>query len=222
MSSRLPRRSANTITFTRMLVDAPAFPENAPAHKDGRRNRTVETRKRIAAAFSELIREGHVAPTAEEVSVRASVGLRTVFRHFDDMETLYREVNVALQDIIQSMIQMKYSSEHWTDRVLESIVIRARLFESITPFFLAARVHRHESEVIDQYIRDGVDLERSLLKRIVPQELLSDQPRFEALVMVLSPESWVRLRREQGLSVAAAIASLHITVSGLIGTWSKQ
>jgi AcrR family transcriptional regulator len=205
-----------------MLVDAPAPPENTPAHKDGRRNRTVETRKRIAAAFSELIREGHVAPTAEEVSVRASVGLRTVFRHFDDMETLYREVNVALQDIIQSMIQMKYSSEHWTDRVLESIVIRARLFESITPFFLAARVHRHESEVIDQYIRDGVDLERSLLKRIVPQELLSDQPRFEALVMVLSPESWVRLRREQGLSVAAAIASLHLTVNGLIGTWSKQ
>jgi hypothetical protein len=138
------------------------------------------------------------------------------------METLYREVNVALQNIIQSMIQMKYSSEHWQDRVLEGIAARARLYESITPFFLAARVHRHESAVIDQYIRDGVGLERSLLQRIVPQNLQSDKHRFEALVMVLSPESWIRLRREQGLSVAAATASLRITVNGLLGPWSKQ
>jgi AcrR family transcriptional regulator len=205
-----------------MLAESPLTPEAAPALQDGRRNRTVETRKRIAAAFTELIREGHVAPTAEEVSVRASVGLRTVFRHFDDMETLYREVNVELQSIIQSMIQMKYTSEGWQDRLLEGIGMRARLYESITPFLLAAKVHRHESVVIDEFIREGVGLERSLLKRIVPQELQSEKHRFEALVMVLSPESWVRLRREQGLSVAAAIASLRMLVNGLVATWSKQ
>ena len=205
-----------------MLADAPLSSEAAPAQQDGRRNRTVETRKRIAAAFTELIREGHVAPTAEEVSVRANVGLRTVFRHFDDMETLYREVNVELQSIIQSMIQMKYASEGWQDRLLEGIGIRARLYESITPFLLAAKVHRHESKVIDEYIREGVGLERSLLKRIVPLELQSDKTRFEAVVMVLSPESWVRLRREQGLSVAAAVAALRVTVNGLVATWSKK
>lgn len=205
-----------------MFTDAPAQPYAAPAQQDGRRSRTVETRKRIAAAFTGLIREGQVAPTAEEVSARANVGLRTVFRHFDDMETLYREVNVELQNIILSMIHMKYASENWQDRVLESIGLRARLYESITPFFVAARVHRHESVVIDQYIRDGVELERSMLKRIVPPQFLLDKPRFEALVMVLSPESWVRLRREQGLGIAGAVASLRMTVDCLVGTWSKK
>lgn len=188
---------------------------SALAPKDGRRSRTVETRKRITAAFTELIREGHVAPTAEEVSVRAHVGLRTVFRHFDDMETLYREVNVELQNIILSMIQMQYSSEDWRERLLEGIGIRARLYESITPFFLTARVHRHESAVIDKNIRSGVELERSLLKRILPGALLADPVWFEALVMVLSPEAWVRLRSEQQLSVDAAAAAMQLAVRAL-------
>lgn len=183
---------------------------------DGRRSRTVATRKRIAAAFTELIREGHVAPTAEEVSIRASVGLRTVFRHFDDMETLYREVNGELQNIIVSMIQMHFASEDWRERLMEGIPVRAKLYESITPFFLTARVHRHESAVIDENIRGSVDLERNLLKRILPEALLADPVWFEALAMVLSPEAWVRLRGEQQLSVEAATAAMRLTVRGLI------
>lgn len=183
---------------------------------DGRRNRTVETRKRITAAFTELIREGHVAPTAEEVSVRANVGLRTVFRHFDDMETLYREVNVELQNIIVSMIQMQFASDDWRDQLMEGIGIRARLYESITPFFLTARVHRHESAVIDENIRAGVELERSLLKRMLPEALLANPVWFEALTMVLSPEAWVRLRSEQQLSVESATAAMQLTLRGLI------
>lgn len=183
---------------------------------DGRRNRTVETRKRITAAFTELIREGHVAPTAEEVSVRANVGLRTVFRHFDDMETLYREVNGELQNIIVSMIQMQFASDDWRERLMEGIAVRAKLYESITPFFLTARVHRHESAVIDENIRAGVELERHLLKRVLPESLSADPVWFEALAMVLSPEAWVRLRSEQQLSVEAAIAAMQLTVRGLI------
>ena len=59
---------------------------------DGRRARGHVSRSRIVAAMIELVREGCVAPTAEQVALRADVGLRTVFRHFDDMESLYREI----------------------------------------------------------------------------------------------------------------------------------
>lgn len=183
---------------------------------DGRRSRTVETRKRIAAAFTALIREGHVAPTAEEVSVRANVGLRTVFRHFDDMETLYREVNGELQNTILSIIQMQYTATDWRERLQEGIAIRARLFESITPFFLTARVHRHESAVIDENIRSGVELERNVLKRLLPEHVQADAVWFEALALVLSPEAWVRLRSEQQLSVEAATAAMQLTVRALV------
>jgi AcrR family transcriptional regulator len=189
---------------------------NGPEH-DGRRNRTVETRRRIVKALTELIREGQVAPRAEDVSLRASVGLRTVFRHFDDMETLYREVDAEFQAIVQSMLHMQYTSTRWQDRLIEGLKVRAKLYENITPFFLCAQVHRHESKVIDANMRRGTELERTILKRLLPKEVVADKPRFEALVMVLGPEAWLRLRREQGLSVKAAVATLQCSVQALVG-----
>ena len=191
--------------------DSPATPT-----QDGRRNRTVATRRRIVEALTELIREGQVAPTAEEVSVRADVGLRTVFRHFDDMETLYREINVEFQAMIQSMLHLDYAATRWQDRLMEGIRVRGKLYENITPFVLSAQVHRHESQVINSNFQRSTELERSILKRILPKEVLTDKPRFEALVMVLSPDAWLRLRRDQGLSVTAAVGAVQRTVQALI------
>ena len=77
-----------------------------PRQRDGRRSRTVETRKRIVIAVAALVQEGKVTPTAEEVSARADVGLRTVFRHFDDMDTLYQEIDQELGINVALMLQM--------------------------------------------------------------------------------------------------------------------
>ena len=38
----------------------------------------------------ELVNEGNLIPTAQQVSDRAGVGIRSVFRHFSDMESLYQ------------------------------------------------------------------------------------------------------------------------------------
>ena len=59
---------------------------------DGRINRSIVTRKKIVDALTALVFEGHITPTAEQVAQRANVGLHTVFRHFDDMDSLCREV----------------------------------------------------------------------------------------------------------------------------------
>ena len=94
--------------------------------------------------------------------------------------------------------------------------MRARLYESITPFFRSAQVHRHKSAVVDANIRHGVGLERAILKKLLPKEIVADRPRFEALIMVLSPEAWVRLRQEQGLSFSAAITAIQMVAKRLI------
>jgi hypothetical protein len=111
---------------------------------------------------------------------------------------------------------MEFESANWQERLLESIKVRGRLYESITPFFLSAQVHRHKSTLIDANIRDGVGLERAILKKLLPRAILADRPRFEALIMVLSPEAWVRLRQEQGLSFSAAVAAIQMVAKGLL------
>jgi len=64
---------------------------------DGRALRGARNRERIVEALLELVREGELLPTAEQVSQRAGVGTRTVFRHFDDMESLNSEVQAAIK-----------------------------------------------------------------------------------------------------------------------------
>ena len=75
-------------------MNTTAIPPNgapvAQSTSDGRLKRSVATRKKILQALTALTYEGVLSPTAEQVAMRADVGLRTVFRHFDDMDSLYR------------------------------------------------------------------------------------------------------------------------------------
>ena len=64
---------------------------------DGRLLRTERSRQLIIEALHELINEGILVPTAQNVADRAGVGIRTVFRHFADMETLFATMDVQLR-----------------------------------------------------------------------------------------------------------------------------
>ncbi len=68
---------------------------------DGRILRGERTRVLIVSAILELLRAGTVRPTAEQVAARAKVGVRTVFRHFDAMESLYAAMNATLAEEIR-------------------------------------------------------------------------------------------------------------------------
>jgi AcrR family transcriptional regulator len=64
---------------------------------DGRRKRSETSRQRIVEAMIALVGEGHMSPSAEQVATRAGVGLRTVFRHFADMDSLYASMALRLE-----------------------------------------------------------------------------------------------------------------------------
>ena len=197
---------------------SPASTATSPKQQDGRRSRTSETRKRIVSALIELVREGKVAPTAEDVSLRANVGLRSVFRHFDDMDTLYQEVDHKLGAIVASMLQMTLKADTWQERLMENIKVRCQLYDTITPFLISGQVHRHTSALVDANLKRKVELERAILQHILPKALQEDKPRFDALLLMLSPEAWIRLRQEQGLSKAAAIAAIQLVTRAVIAS----
>ena len=64
---------------------------------DGRVRRSQRSGQAIVGALFELIGEGLLEPTAQQVAARARVGLRTVFRRFSDMESLFAEMDARLQ-----------------------------------------------------------------------------------------------------------------------------
>ena len=67
----------------------PPWPELETTTEDGRRQRSDRSRRRIIEALFDLIGEGDMSPSAVNVAARAEVGLRTVFRHFEDMDSIY-------------------------------------------------------------------------------------------------------------------------------------
>jgi AcrR family transcriptional regulator len=64
---------------------------------DGRLRRSQRSGQAIVEALLGLIGDGVLEPTAQQVAERAAVGIRTVFRRFSDMESLFAEMDARLQ-----------------------------------------------------------------------------------------------------------------------------
>jgi TetR/AcrR family transcriptional regulator of autoinduction and epiphytic fitness len=100
---------------------------------DGRRLRGQRTQTKVLEALLELVAEGEMRPTAQAVSNRAGVSLRTVYHHFEDVEDVRRR---AL-DLQRSRYQAGFRAIDPTLPIEERIVVFCRqvrrLFEAITP-----------------------------------------------------------------------------------------
>ena len=185
---------------------------------DGRLNRSVLTRNKIVETLTSLILEGQISPTAEQVALRANVGLRTVFRHFDNMDALYREISIDVDAQIKPLLQARLDGQTWQERVAQSIGVRSEIYDRTAAMHVAAQVHRHESAYLTQNLMESARLQRDLLQRLLPPDVAQSPHLLDALDLVLSFESWIRLRREQSLSATEATAVMQLTVKALLAT----
>jgi AcrR family transcriptional regulator len=183
---------------------------------DGRRQRALDSRTRIVAAMLELTREGQVAASAEQVAERANVGLRTVFRHFEDMDSLCREMSLIVEASFAAEVAKPFSAPDWRGRIAELIQRRTAIFERITPFKRSEAAHRHRSRFLEDDIGRMNRWLRDKLVSLLPPEIVADAARLEALDLLLSFESWDRLRREQRLGPAKARETLEAAVARLL------
>ena len=169
------------------------------------------------AAMLEIIHSGEATPSAEQVAQRADVGLRTVFRHFQDMDSLYREMSVVIEGELRTVAALPFRSEDWRDRVVELIDRRALAFEKTGPFLRASAAFRYRSKHLQADNTRLVAALRERLKRQLPPEVARDHLKVEILDLLISFESWSRLRREQGLSPKRARETLAAAVRRLLG-----
>jgi len=188
-----------------------------PTHEaDGRRRRGQTNRASIVAAMLEIIRTGDMSPSADQVAARADVGLRTVFRHFKDMDSLYSEMSVAIEDELRAIVGTPFRSTDWKDRVLELVDRRAFAFEKIAPFKHASEAYRHRSRFLNEDSGKLVMALRKILVRELRPPLTDDPLKVETLDLLLSFEAWSRLRREQGLSIEKASEVLRAAVRRIL------
>lgn len=183
---------------------------------DGRRLRSRDSKRRIVAAMLELVREGRIAPTAEEVAQRANVGLRTVFRRFKDMESLYAEMSVAISEKVAPIIDEELAHEEWWLNFAQLLERRLRVYEIIMPYRVATDALRFHSNILHSRHREIVRDERERLVAVLPDFLLDDKVRIDALEGVLSFDMWNQLRNDQKLGVHQATDVVYRIVAALL------
>jgi AcrR family transcriptional regulator len=191
-------------------------PAPVTASSDGRRRRGQDNRAKIVAAMLEIIHAGDLAPSAEQVAQRADVGLRTVFRHFQDMDSLFREMSVVIMGELHAAAETPFRSEDWRERVVELVERRSWAFEKVGPFLRATSLLQRRSRYMDIDHARLVKALREILKQQLPPAVARDQLKLDILDLLLSFESWSRLRREQGLSPKRAQDTLATAVRRLI------
>ncbi len=178
--------------------------ENTFDTTDGRRLRSRDSKRKIVAAMLELVREGRIAPTAEEVAQRANVGLRTVFRRFKDMESLYGEMAVAISEQVAPIVDVALGDNDWSQNLNQLVERRLRVYEVIMPYRVAAEVLKFQSNILHTHHLEIVRAEREKLRSVLPEMLINDRPLLEALEAVLSFDMWYQLRSDQNLSAKEA------------------
>jgi AcrR family transcriptional regulator len=150
----------------------------------------------------ELVREGAIMPSADQVATRAEVGLRTVFRQYKDMETLYAAMLGGLSRYYEGWAQPLTASD-WQGQLVELTERRITTYERLLPFKRAGDAHRHMSTSIEAENVRMLALMRTRLRLLVPAGV-SDMVGFETLDLIVSFAAWQRLRSEQNLSFEQA------------------
>jgi AcrR family transcriptional regulator len=166
---------------------------------DGRVARGQRTRRNVAEALTDLLREGDQEPTARAVAERAGVSLRLVFHHFTEMDDLYHYV-AALQ-LRRQWSQMPRISANLSlaTRIERTVAHRAALYEEVGPVRRALVRRASSSTGVRAAISAADALLLEGLKETFSPELdgLAGTTRLEildAMGLATSWEAWERLR----------------------------
>ena len=184
--------------------------------QDGRVQRSVRSRQRILDAMVELVGEGELHPTGQQVADRAGVGLRTVFRHFEGMETLFSELRERVEKELRPQVTPRPVTGSLDERLRAFARGRARAFERMAPYQRSERIHRWNSAVMRDSHAMMLREQRAHLLAVLPEvESLPPELR-QAVEVVTGFEFWDLLRTDQGLGVARAEETLRETTRTLL------
>lgn len=186
-----------------------------PASADGRTRRAERNRGAIVDALFELVGEGIPQPTAQQVAARAGVGLRSVFRHFADMDSLYAAMGLRMQGQVRALFEDEPPAGPLAVRLRALVERRATLFERIAPYKRAAVAQAGRSPFLQTRHRALVGLLREDLRRRLPELERAEPALAAALELLTSFEAWDRLRTEQRLSAERARQVVDRTVRAL-------
>ena len=175
---------------------------------DGRRARSERSKQAIIDASLALMAEGNLIPTAQQISDKAGVGIRSFFRHFDGMETLFATIDEQARDSVEALFLGGDRDGTLEERILHAMERYGHGYETQRNMILSTSAQLWRSQTLRKnygHYQRGL---RKDLDEWLPELKKLARSEREAVDAIASFEMWHRLRYHQGLSKQATIEVL--------------
>lgn len=197
------------------MTAAAASPE--PPIRDGRRARRDRSRDQAVDALLELLEEGVPRPTAQQVAERSGVSLRSIFRIFDDVDTLHSAAASRQLERVRHLYVDVPATGSLPERVEAVVRFHDHLYAEVGQIRRAAHRSAAESEVM----RSQLQMVRAWLvgqiERVFAAELDGTDPSVvRAAELALSFEAWDHLATAQALGPDDRRATVSRTVLAVL------
>jgi AcrR family transcriptional regulator len=190
--------------------------------EDGRLARGERTRESLAEALISLLEEGDSRPTARRIALRAGVSQRSVFHHFDDVESILRAAVRVQEDRHWRHVRPVDPTLPVDDRVARIVRQRDVVFRATAPVRRSAEQFTLTSPTVSaELARAGEWLREQLRRTFAPEIELrragDAQVLLDALEVATSWETWEQLAR-LGRTASAARRTMEALTLAVLST----
>ena len=162
---------------------------------DGRFARSKKTKDAIVRALLKLLRNTPF-PTAEQVAKESKIGLRTVYRQFKDMESIYlslhEECMHSLSQMFNSDIDLDRSFE---ERVSFAISERFAIYDEYETLFIATISNSARLPTLVNQVAESYQIMRERFIKIVPEIKKLSTIKSDLLFTRITFPPWFSLRK---------------------------
>ena len=191
---------------------------NIVQSSDGRRQRSERSQTAIIEAALALMDEGALVPTAQQIADRAGVGIRSFFRHFADMDSLFLAADEMLISSYEALFEVDNRAGTLSERVARAVDLYGNAFDQLRSIILCTQAQLWRSPKLrENYAWHQKRLRREL-ELWLPEVVALPTDRRETLHAVASFDMWHRLREHQGLSPKASSDIVTSLVHDLIAS----
>ena len=162
---------------------------------DGRFARSKKTKDAIVRALLKLLRNTPF-PTAEQVAKESKIGLRTVYRQFKDMESIYLSLH---EECTHSLSQMFNSDvdldKPFKERLIFAISERLTIYEKYETLFIATISNAARLPILVNQVAESYQIMRERFIKIVPEIKNLSGIRSDLLFTRITFPPWFSLRK---------------------------
>ncbi len=162
---------------------------------DGRFARSQKTKDDIVKALLKLLKDTPF-PTAEQVAKESKIGLRTVYRQFKDMESIYlslhEECLYSLKQMFENEIEIEKSFE---ERIYLAISERLAIYSEYESLFIATISNAARLPILVDQVAASYQIMRERFIKIVPEIKNLSTIKSDLLFTRFLFPSWFSLRK---------------------------